>query len=152
MVEGVGYRNYGGNVTPEPTVEAKANYRAQEPPVGTANFEGRKDYDSFEKEESHTGRNVAIGTGIGLAALYTVAALLGRGKGVKLFGKTFGKFTGENLNGFQKAANTCIDGAYKSAKFVKKYTYDVVANMIKNKKGGTGGTGTTGGADGTAGA
>ena len=147
MVEGVGYRNYGVNVAPEPTVDAKANYRAQEQPVGTANFEGRKDYDSFEKKESHTGRNIAIGTGVGLAALYTVAALLGRGKGLKVFGKTFGKFTGENLNKFQKVANTCIDGAYTSAKFVKKYTYDLVANMFKGKKGGG-----TGPSDGTAGA
>ncbi len=140
MVESVGYRNYGVYNTPETTVETNAYRRNQEPPVGTANFEGRRDFDSFERKESHTGRNIAIGTGaVALAGLYTLAALLGRGKGLKMFGKTFGKFKGDKLNTFQKGANACIDGAHSSAKFIKKYTYDPIANLFKKKPdGGTG--------------
>ncbi len=144
MVEGVGYRNYGVTAAPEIPTETKAYRKAQEPPVGTANFEGRRDYDSFERKESHTGRNVAIGTGVVLAAAYSLAALLGRGKGLKIGKKTFGKFVakeGKDLNFMQKGINKCIDGAHSSAKFVKKYTYDPIANLFKGKGGGAGNDG-----------
>ncbi len=142
MVEGVGYRNYGVYNTPETTTDVKAYRNIQEPPVGTANFEGRRDFDSFEKKESHTGRNIAIGTGIAAAALYTLAALLGRGKGLKIGKHTFGKFVakdGKELNFIKKGINACIDGSYKSAKAVKKYTYDPIVKLFAKKGGGTGG-------------
>ncbi len=139
MVESVGYRAYGVNTIPEVEAETKAYRRAQETSAGTANFEGRRDFDSFEKE-SHTGRNIAIGTGVVAAAgLYTLAALMGRGKGLNMFGKTLGKFKGENLNFMQKGVNKCLDGAYKSAKYIKTHTYDKVANFFK--KGGSKGGG-----------
>ncbi len=147
MVEGVGYKSYGVYTVPETATETKAYKKAQEPPVGTANFEGRKDHDSFEREESHTGRNIAIGAGVVAAAgLYTLAALLGRGKGLKIGKHTFGKFVakeGKDLNFMQKGINKCIDGAHTSAKFVKKYTYDPIAKLFAKKGGGAGNDGAT---------
>ncbi len=140
MVEGIGYKNYGISPVEEQTTVQKPDKGIEQPPVGTANFEGRRDYDSFEKEESHVGRNVAIGAGVVAAAgLYTLAALLGRGKGLKIGKHTFGKFVakeGKDLNFMQRGINKCIDGAYNSAKFVKTHTYDPIAKLFTKKGGG----------------
>lgn len=127
-VQGISYANVGA---PQP-VETKAYRRAQEEPKTTVNFEGRQDYDSFEKKGSNTAKNVAIGTGIAAAALYITAAILGK-KGVNIK---------DAKNFLSKGYNATIDGAYKSAKWLKDNTWgrlvkgwDNVKNYFQ-KKGG----------------
>ena len=125
MVDAVGYRNYGIYNNPDPTVtNEQSNYRNSQEQAGSTkvNFEGRRDYDYFEKKDN-TARNVAIGTGIAAIALYTAAAIAGK-RGFK--------FKGDNW--FAKAGNTCTEYAYKGAKLVKEYTWDKLANLFKNDK------------------
>lgn len=105
-------------------------YAAQEEPVktGTANFEGRKDADTFEKTGMSTGAKVAVGTGIAAAILYGVTAYLGK-KGIK--------FKDPN-NFFTRGINTTLEKAYESAHCIKENTWGRIANLFnKGDKGGT---------------
>ena len=102
-----------------------ANYsrKAQEEPTQTTgvNFEGRKDADTFEKKESHTVRNAVVGTAVGVAALATVAAFLGK-YGIKIK---------DPQNLFTKGINTVIDKCHIGAAVIKKYAYTKPLEFIK---------------------
>ena len=125
MVDAVGFRNYGVYNSPEPTEvnEAKAYRNNSGQTYSTkVNFEGRRDYDYFEKNDD-TVKNVAIGTGIAAVALYALAAFAGK-KGFK--------FKGDNW--FAKTGNTCTEKAFESAKWLKKHTWDKLVNLFKSDK------------------
>ena len=130
-VNGIGYGNQVGTVADTTTFKAR---RYEEPPKeGTANFEGRKDYDTFEKKEKHTGRNVAIGTAAALA-LYAAAAFIGRGRAngkLQWLTKNADKWYG-------KAINKPTDLAYQSAKWLKANTWTAIRNRFNNGGGTTG--------------
>jgi len=127
-VNGIGYANQVGTAAADTTFKAR---RYEEPPKeGTANFEGRKDYDTFEKKEKHTGRNIAIGT-VATLALYAAAAFIGRGRAngkLQWLTKNADKWYG-------KVINKPTDWAYQSAKWVKAKTTRLM-NLF-NKGGGT---------------
>ncbi len=134
-VNGIGYANQVGTAAADTTFKAR---RYEEPPKeGTANFEGRKDYDTFEKKEKHTGRNIAIGTTVATLALYAAAAFVGRGRAngkLQWLTKNADKWYG-------KAINNTTDLAYQSAKWLKANTWTAIMN--KFNKGGTGGAAPT---------
>lgn len=122
MVDAAGFRNYGVYNNPETTVSnEQKEYRNSQEQTGSTkvNFEGRRDFDSFEKKDN-TARNVAIGTGIAAVALYVAAAIAGK-KGFS--------FKGENW--FAKAGNTCLEKATKSVNWLKENTWDKVVNYFK---------------------
>ena len=141
MVDAAGIRNYGVYNTPD-TTEVKNYRKVQEEPKEKVNFEGRKDYDSFEKGgESHLGRNIAIGSGIAAVTLYAAAALIGKGKAAGKY-----EWLAKNADkGFKKVLNTCVDKAYDSAKFCKKYLYtkpkEFITNLFNKNKDGSGAAG-----------
>ncbi len=121
MVDAVGFRNYGVYNTPD-TTEVKNPQNKQDNTAATStkvNFEGRRDFDSFEKKD-HTARNVTIGTGIAALALYVAAAIAGK-RGVT--------FKGDNW--FAKKGNTCLEYATKSVNWLKEKVWDRVANLFK---------------------
>ena len=125
MVNAVGLRNYAVYNSPDTTeVKDVKEYRNSQEQTGSTkvNFEGRRDYDVFEPE-SHTGRNVAIGTGVAALALYVAAAIAGK-KGFK--------FKGENW--FAKTGNACTENAYKSVQWLKEKTWDKIAKKFKSDK------------------